>query len=715
MGRSDQTRASASYFDGVNQTLRDVLDVLSLFAAFGILLIFVRGRLSDDIYGLLAIVLLVLCVLPSFLLRNDRHLVLRGLMIISGTLLAIGMAIATLGLNSAGLFMVPFLLAFATTLFNKSTIVVLNLIILALFTAMALAFVRGSLIAPEVTLAAWSRAPENWATVGIQIFLTSFLLSFLMFRLSRLWRKSDSEAEGRAEQFETIIESAPDAIAIVDVSTRQAVMANNRAAAMFGLSRDEFVMGPKVEDMSPEFQPGGERSVELAAKYIEKALAGENPTFPWLHVDIKGNEIHCEVSLSRLPSSDDRTLIRSSTFDISERLAAQKRHDELQAQLAASQRLESIGKLTGGVAHDFNNLLAVILGNLELLEDDQLSKAQMALIDAAIASTLRGADLTKNMLAYARRASLDPKIVDLNNIARHAKNWVGRTLPEAIDIETSLLASLWPVQVDPSTLESALLNLMLNARDAMNGRGKLTIETANVRIDEEYVDTRNEDLEPGRYVMLAVSDTGGGMSEDILAQIFEPFFTTKEIGRGSGLGLSMVLGFMKQSGGTVRVYSELGVGTTFKLYFPALEAGQDTTKLVQRDVTGTADGTYRILVAEDEVEVCNVIIRTLERAGHSVTAVHSGDAAYAVFEADPNFDLLVTDIVMPGTLQGTDLSRALRDRWPELKIVFMSGYAHEATVHGNGLRPEDIRLMKPVQRGDLLAAISKALNPPPST
>lgn len=705
-------RTTAAYTSGVQQTLRRVLDILSFFAAVGVLMVVARIKQVDEIYALAGGVLLVLCVLPSVALRKDRHLAVRGLMTITGILLSIAVGLLQLGLNSVGLFMVPFLLAFAATLFNRMIVAVLYLVTLVILAATATAFVTGLLNAPEVSLADWSRSPTSWLIVVLEILMVSFLLSMLMHRLSGLWKRSDSEAERKAQQFETIIETAPDAIAIVDVATRQAIMANQRAAELFGLSRDDFVMGPRVEDLSPEFQPGGEPSIDLAAKYIGKALAGEHPTFQWVHVDINGKEIPCEVSLSRMPSSDDRTLIRSSTFDVRERLAAQKRHDNLQEQLAASQRLETIGKLTGGMAHDFNNLLAVTLGNLELLKDDTTDEKQLDLIDAAIASTLRGADLTKSMLAYARRARLAPKVIDLNKIALDVKSWVGRTLPKSMEIETSLLAGLWPVCVDPNTLESALLNLMLNARDAMDGRGNLTIETANVRIDAEYVDTRGEDLEPGRYVMLAISDTGHGISEETLVQIFEPFFTTKEIGQGSGLGLSMVLGFMKQSGGTVRVYSEVGVGTTFKLYFSVADTGATDAGKARIGTITPNVAACRILVAEDEVEVCNTIVRTLERAGHSVTAVHSGDAAYATFEADPTFDLLVTDIVMPGTLQGTDLSRALRAQWPELQIVFMSGYASEATVHGNGLRAEDIRLMKPVQRSDLLSAIHNALNAP---
>ena len=231
-----------------------------------------------------------------------------------------------------------------------------------------------------------------------------------------------------------------------------------------------------------------------------------------------------------------------------------------------------------------------------------------------------------------------------------------------------------------------------------------------MRIDEDYVESRNEDMKPGRYVLLAVSDNGHGIPGDILEDIFEPFYTTKPPGSGSGLGLSMILGFMKQSGGAVRVYSEPGVGTTFKLYFKAVTAEVSKPRRLLSSALPTSRSAARILVVEDETGVLDILKSTLTKAGYDIQTARSGDEAYAIFENDPNFELLLTDIVMPGTLQGTTLAAALRAKYPALRVIFMSGYASEATVHGNGLRPEDIRLMKPVGRSDLTKAIEKALN-----
>ena len=384
----------------------------------------------------------------------------------------------------------------------------------------------------------------------------------------------------------------------------------------------------------------------------------------------------------------------------------QERHRE-QAERAS--RLSSIGQLTGGIAHDFNNILAVVVGNLELLSDELDDPDLQLLADSATQASLRGSDLTRKMLAFARRAGLKPEVLDLNKLVLDAKSWIGRTLPASVLVETSLLAGLWQVSADRASVESALLNLIVNARDAMDGRGSLTIETANLRIDEAYIDDRNEEISPGRYVMLAVSDTGCGMDRRLLAEIFDPFFTTKEVGKGSGLGLSMVIGFMRQSDGSVQVYSEPGKGTTFKLYFP-VESGTER----EREVSPTAERNFSrdgvsILLVEDNSEVRRILETNITRAGFRVVVARNGDEARVLFEQNPQIDLLLTDIVMPGELQGTGLARVLRQQRHNLPVIFMSGYANEATVHGNGLRPEDIRLMKPVQRVDLLAAIERAL------
>ncbi|TLP67152.1 response regulator [Parasedimentitalea maritima] len=395
-----------------------------------------------------------------------------------------------------------------------------------------------------------------------------------------------------------------------------------------------------------------------------------------------------------------------SYYGTMQNITAEIQRDE---QIRQSQKLETIGKLTGGVAHDFNNLLAVILGSLELAQDDIEDSGVNELIQMAIQATMRGVELTGSMLSFARQAKLKPQILDLHSVVEQTNSWIARTLPENISIETSLPTDLWPISADPGSTENALLNLILNARDAMAKGGELTIEAANVIIDSDFSFQRNDEVSPGQYVMLAISDTGEGIPANILKEIYEPFFTTKAPGAGSGLGLSMVQGFMHQSGGTVQVYSEPGVGTTFKLYFKALSRKIETPT-IEAAKTKTANGAgFKILVAEDEKEVLEILLATLRQAGYAVTAARSGDEAREIFEADPSFDLLLTDIVMPGSLQGTTLAQLLRKQAKDLPVVFLSGYASEATVRRNEVRSEDIRLTKPVRRIELLEALEKTL------
>jgi CheY-like chemotaxis protein len=314
------------------------------------------------------------------------------------------------------------------------------------------------------------------------------------------------------------------------------------------------------------------------------------------------------------------------------------------------------------------------------------------------------------MLSFARRAQLTPTTLDLNGILEDIRIWGGRTIPASVDLKVSLAKGLWTVSADLASTESAILNLIINARDAMSDHGILTIETRNHTVEDGSGTNDREDLGAGNYVMVAVSDTGMGMPKEQIALSVEPFFTSKPVGEGSGLGLSMVHGFMKQSGGSVHIYSELGVGTSVKLFFPAELEGKEEAQRHPVEIIQMASKGARILVAEDQPEVLAVIKVILEKVGHQVVGVGSGDEAVEMFQEKGPFDLLVTDVVMPGAMQGPDLARQIRKSDPEFPIVFMTGYASEATMYGNGLRDEDIRLMKPVPRMELLSAVSKVLS-----
>lgn len=524
------------------------------------------------------------------------------------------------------------------------------------------------------------------------------------------FRKAERQRNEAEHQIAVIAENIPGMIyqgIWENDAPRKFTYISEKCFDIWGISQEEL-----MADNSLLSQGQDEAAIKCARSAINKSIETGMPVGVRLPVRARDGTVRTVDLHARTTDIGDGTHRVDAIFiDVSAEVAAEEKALKQEEQAHRSQKLESIGKLTGGVAHDFNNILAVIMGNLELLREEVDDPTQRSLIDAGLEASQRGAELTRSMLAFARRARLSPELLDLNTTALQAKNWMRRALPESVQIETSLLAGLWSANVDAASLESALLNLILNARDAVSGRGRVTIETANVRIDQAYIDSRNEPLDPGRYVMLAVSDTGTGIDQDTLDRIFEPFFTTKPPGSGSGLGLSMVLGFVKQSGGTVQVYTELGRGTTFKLYFPACDETPLDKEGPSRTFAAPAAGTSRILMAEDEAAVRKMLIATLESAGYVVEAVGSGDAALALFHRDPHFDLLVTDIVMPGELQGTNLARAIRETHPDLPMIFMSGYAAESTVHGNGLRPEDIRLMKPVPRDVLLNAVALALKP----
>ncbi|MCW1427834.1 ATP-binding protein [Novosphingobium sp. JCM 18896] len=394
--------------------------------------------------------------------------------------------------------------------------------------------------------------------------------------------------------------------------------------------------------------------------------------------------------------------------DVSELMKAQEHLRRSNERLFQSQKMEAIGQLTGGVAHDFNNLLFVILANAEFVRDRMADPQIVEALDEIVRTSERGSDLTKNMLAFAGKSRLVPRAWDLNTVIRQAQSWMTRALPESISVEVSLLAGLWPVLIDRTALESALLNLLLNAKDAMNGKGKLTIETANVRIDDAYNEERGEGLVSGRHVMLAVSDNGAGIASEDISRIFEPFFTTKQADGGTGLGLSMVQGFIKQSGGTVRVYSEIGEGTTFKIYIPA-SCEHPVPEHREKELSDKAQESARILVVEDQGEIRKLLARQLRGAGYAVVEARDGDEGLELYGDGGGFDLVITDIVMPGTLQGPALAKQIRSRKSDERFVFMSGYATEAQVHGNGLRPQDIRLTKPVRRAEFLASVRQAL------
>ncbi|WP_197431041.1 ATP-binding protein [Aliiruegeria sabulilitoris] len=415
---------------------------------------------------------------------------------------------------------------------------------------------------------------------------------------------------------------------------------------------------------------------------------------------------------TKLP--DGATLWYSLIIDVTEEVErkAELEHQKELAYLA--QKNDSLGKLTGGVAHDFNNLLAVIMGNQELLRDALTGGPDarpdlLEFVDNSLKASERGAGLTRKMLAFARRARLEPAVLDLNQVVRETAAWAGRTMPESIQVVTEFDEALPKVKLDRGSSENALLNLMVNARDAMPEGGTLTISTSAVSLKQDDPVCGSMGLEPGTYVRLVVEDTGTGISPEILPRIYEPFFSTKPLASGSGLGLSMVQGFMEQSGGAVQVTSEREKGTRFELYFRAMKAGTVSDRMRHDPAPAMPHRKRRILLVEDESDVRKVLSSILSAAGYALIEAETGDDAFELFKQSPDVDLLLTDIVMPGKLQGSDLAGAIRGMVPNLPVLFLSGYDVTSDKTDNGSREPDIWLTKPVSRNALIRAVERAL------
>jgi signal transduction histidine kinase len=389
-----------------------------------------------------------------------------------------------------------------------------------------------------------------------------------------------------------------------------------------------------------------------------------------------------------------------------------ERRQQSESALRQSQKMEAVGQLTGGVAHDFNNLLTIIIGSIEAIlrarPDDQPRVRRLS--ETALQGAQRAAALTARLLAFSRRQPLAPVPVDLNALVRDMTDLLHRTLGEQIELEGVLTPRLWRVEVDPNQLENAILNLAVNARDAMPAGSKLTIETSNTSLDEGYVE-HQPDVSVGQYVQLAVSDNGSGMSRETASRAFEPFFTTKEVGKGTGLGLSQVYGFVKQSGGHIAVYSEPGYGTTIKMYFPRYLGADTATESPATPVPagGTSDRT--VLVVEDNADVRAYSAGVLRELGYDVLEAADAEQALSLLGTARRVDLLFTDVVLPGK-DGRALARAAVERHPDLKVLFTTGYSRNAIVHQGRLDPGVNLIVKPFTFEQLASRIREVLNSP---
>jgi two-component system cell cycle sensor histidine kinase/response regulator CckA len=495
-------------------------------------------------------------------------------------------------------------------------------------------------------------------------------------------------------QLRLVMNNLPVMISYIDRNQRY-VTVNETACEWSGLTASEIV-GRTVKDVFGDSEHGN------FSNFIEFALAGEDSTFE-AAVNFRTG-VKRDIRANYIPNLNARGEV-IGYFSFVQDITEQNR---AQAQLRQAQKMETVGQLTGGIAHDFNNMLSVILGNLDLAAgkangDDIL----LPLILNAVRGAERGAELISQLLSFARKQPLAPKAIDLNNQITSMLAMLRRTLGETVEIEAIRGERLWACEADPGQVENALLNLAINARDAMPGGGKLTIETANTRVDDENATTPG-DIVPGQYVILIVSDTGTGMPPHVLEQVFEPFFTTKEVGKGSGLGLSMVFGFAKQSNGHVAIYSEEGCGTTIKLYLPRTYRAADELQPVAVE-TPQANGES-ILLVEDDSDLRILANRQLKALGYKTGSAMDGRSALKLLESDMQIDLLLTDIVLPGGMGGGALAQEAAILRPTIKTLFMSGYTQDEIVHQGKLDDGVVLLEKPFRRWDLARKLREVLD-----
>ncbi len=527
--------------------------------------------------------------------------------------------------------------------------------------------------------------------------------------------------------FASIVALAADAIICIDRAQRITLF-NRGAEATFGYAADE-VLGRKLDVLIPDrFRAGHDDHVARFSSGPPKArLMGERQAIYALRKN--GEEFPAEATISKTGSGDDAVMtviLRDITQQTNvreqlERMVAERtqeleaeimRREQAQDQLVKVQRLEAFGQLTGGVAHDFNNLLTVIGGNLELLRERLPEGAHAKPLNRAIDAVAMGARLTQRLLSFARRSRLEPEVLDLNTEVLAMIDLLRRTLGESITISSVLAPELWRVKADASQIENAILNLAINARDAMPGGGRLIIETANVVVDARFPrSSQGEAFAPGDYVRITISDTGSGMTPDVLARAFEPFFTTKEPGKGTGLGLASIYGFVRQSGGHVTIYSEPGRGTTVSVYLPRAAAKVEAASTPAPAGGPSAAAGGRILVVEDNPDVRETTIDQLLHLGYEVTACGSAAEAMSILESGGDFALVFSDVVMPGGKSGLDLANWIRERRPGLPVLLTSGFTEELIRTEAGAEPPPV-LRKPYGASELATAVQKLVKHP---
>ncbi len=543
-------------------------------------------------------------------------------------------------------------------------------------------------------------------------------------------RKAEEALQQTTQRLDAILNNTRMAVFLMD-DRQHCVYANAAAETLTGYSFAELSAKP-LHDVIHNKKPDGSHypleECPIDRAFPERAQVGGEELFvapdgsfyPVAFTasplrDDAGTAIGTVIEARNIAEEKARDAALRELNETLERRVVQAiaEREKAEEALRQSQKMEAVGQLTGGIAHDFNNLLTVVTGNIEMasraLGSAGLSEGRIKRsLDNAMKGAERAASLTQRLLAFSRRQPLDPKPLDVDRLVAGMSDLLNRSLGEMVKLEVVTSPGLWRVEADPNQLESAILNLAVNARDAMPEGGTLTVETANARLDESYA-AEHAEVAPGQYVVIAVTDTGEGMSKEIAARVFEPFFTTKEVGRGTGLGLSQVYGFTKQSGGHVKIYSEPGQGTTVKLYLPRLLSDVEAEEEQERPVAEVSRAQETILVVEDDDDVRAYTVECLRELGYRVIEAHDGPSALRLLERqEAPIDLLFTDVVMPG-MTGRELADHARAVQPDLKVLYTSGYTRNAIVHGGRLDEGVEMISKPFTYATLAEKVADVL------
>lgn len=534
-----------------------------------------------------------------------------------------------------------------------------------------------------------------WVTFGLMV-------SLLAGAIWTLWDRQRREQLLRTSEERTlaIVDNIVDGVIVADAKGIIAEF-NKSAEGIFGYSADE-VLGKNITMLMPESYSNRHN------QYIDNYIETNDPKIIGIGRELEGLRKDGTVFPMRIAVGELHLGAEKAFAGIVADISGQK---NLEAQLHRAQRMEAVGQLTGGIAHDFNNLMGVMLGNAEILLDQagENEKARRS-AEAVVESVKRGASLTQRLLAFSRQQALLPQPTVINDQIFGLEELLHRALGETIELHSNLGLGTWTALIDPYQFENVLINLSINARDAMPRGGVLTIKTANITLDEDHA-AQFEDVMPGDYVKVTVSDTGAGMSPETLKKAFEPFFTTKDVGKGSGLGLSMVYGFAKQSNGHATINSEAGHGTTIELYLPRSEEVVSQED-VRGEAPGPARGSERILVVEDDEDLREIPTTMLRDSGYEVVEARNGKEAIQCLQDSQSFDLLFTDVALAGGMNGLEIADEAKRIQPGIKVLFTSGYPESIISHGGKVNQDAALLNKPYLRTTLLEMVRAALDSP---